>query len=99
MTEARHHISRGKSNSQLNHSSTHDDVSEVYDKLTTPNGIENSVQETPLININTHTNINTNTNTNNPDGEEVADVSDLMHGINSFWAIVSPVCITMIIAR
>jgi hypothetical protein len=31
-------------------------------------------------------------------GEEQADVNDLMHGVNSFWAIVFPVATTMVIS-
>lgn len=38
------------------------------------------------------------------DGAERAEAdpenaNDLMHGINSFWALVFPICITMILAR
>lgn len=30
--------------------------------------------------------------------ENAETTSDLMHGINSFWAIVFPVCVTMVVA-
>ncbi|CAI5735213.1 unnamed protein product [Hyaloperonospora brassicae] len=56
-----------------------------YDKLTTPNG-----GDTPA----TATAAAAATAADAPD--ETYD--DLMHGINSFWAIVFPVCVTMIVA-
>ncbi|KAJ0394525.1 hypothetical protein ATCC90586_003411 [Pythium insidiosum] len=56
-----------------------------YDKLTTPSG-DNAHHQPPAAAA---------------AGQSQADegvTEDLMHGINSFWAIVFPVCITMILA-
>ncbi|GMG16475.1 unnamed protein product [Phytophthora fragariaefolia] len=65
-----------------------------YDKLTTPNG-----GETPMA-------VQQQQQPPQGDGDEQSDqdaehsegFNDLMHGINSFWAIVFPVCVTMIVA-
>ncbi|KAK1941835.1 Presenilin-like protein [Phytophthora citrophthora] len=65
-----------------------------YDKLTTPNSGDTPVsgrQSASQRQINAP-----NEQENAPQDGESYD--DLMHGINSFWAIVFPVCVTMIIA-
>lgn len=62
-----------------------------YEKLTTPSG------ETPAGG-------STHSHHSQQQQEEQANNNaetseDLMHGINSFWALVFPVCVTMVIAR
>ncbi|KUF79834.1 Presenilin-1 [Phytophthora nicotianae] len=65
-----------------------------YDKLTTPNGGDTpapgrqSASQPPP-------NEQSEQEPTAPQGE---GYDDLMHGINSFWAIVFPVCVTMIVA-
>ncbi|TMW57213.1 hypothetical protein Poli38472_003138 [Pythium oligandrum] len=57
--------------------------SQGYDKLTTPNGTDAPASRSQ----------------SQKQNEDVtAQTEDLMHGINSFWAIVYPVCITMLVA-
>ncbi|POM81535.1 Presenilin-like protein [Phytophthora palmivora] len=65
-----------------------------YDKLTTPNGGDTPVSSRGAA-------------SQRPDNEQSEEETpqqqgegydDLMHGINSFWAIVFPVCVTMILA-
>ncbi|KAF4144804.1 Presenilin [Phytophthora infestans] len=65
-----------------------------YDKLTTPNsgdtpGSGRQAAPQPLPNEQSEQEVAP------PEGE---GYDDLMHGINSFWAIVFPVCVTMIVA-
>ncbi|KAF4322375.1 hypothetical protein BBO99_00002960 [Phytophthora kernoviae] len=66
-----------------------------YDKLTTPNsgdtpvGGRTSTSQRPVGDQNEQ---------ETPPEEQGESYDDLMHGINSFWAIVFPVCVTMIIA-
>lgn len=59
-----------------------------YEKLTTPSG------ETPVASSHSHHSQQEEQANNNAETSE-----DLMHGINSFWALVFPVCVTMVIAR
>ncbi|KAG1689022.1 hypothetical protein DVH05_002905 [Phytophthora capsici] len=65
-----------------------------YDKLTTPNSGDTPVSGRQSASQRPINAPNEQENTP-PDGE---GYDDLMHGINSFWAIVFPVCVTMIIA-
>ncbi|KAL4159488.1 hypothetical protein PRNP1_000065 [Phytophthora ramorum] len=61
-----------------------------YDKLVTPNS-----GDTPVSASHRAGNDQNEQETSADQGE---GYDDLMHGINSFWAIVFPVCVTMIIA-
>lgn len=66
-----------------------------YDKLTTPNG-----SESPAGSHHSHQStrqLQQLQQQQQQQGNEETE-SDLMHGINSFWAIVFPVCVTMILA-
>ncbi|DAZ94977.1 TPA: hypothetical protein N0F65_000609 [Lagenidium giganteum] len=65
-----------------------------YDKLTTPMGGANVEAASASAAATQAQNANAAQST-----QEQEDASDdLMHGINSFWAIVYPVCLTMIVA-
>jgi hypothetical protein len=64
-----------------------------YDKLTTPSGAES-----PAGSHHSHQSTRQLQQMQQQQQGDEETQSDLMHGINSFWAIVFPVCVTMIIA-
>ncbi|TDH74447.1 hypothetical protein CCR75_006359 [Bremia lactucae] len=59
-----------------------------YDTMTTPNHGDSAVAAIPP----------TEQREDEPAASPGESYDDLMHGINSFWAIVSPVCVTMVVA-
>ena len=73
-----------------------------YDKLRTPNGDDSSVSGRGSTSQRSDKEPKELETTVPKDGEDATgdgeEYDDLMHGINSFWAIVFPVCVTMIVA-
>ncbi|CAH0488433.1 unnamed protein product [Peronospora farinosa] len=73
-----------------------------YDKLRTPNSNDSPVSGRVLTVKRSENEPNEQETTVQENGEEPKvdgeEYDDLMHGINSFWAIVFPVCVTMIVA-
>lgn len=68
-----------------------------YDKMRTPNSSEPAHGATHGAD---DAAANAGRSDDPPAGEDDADAAnDLMHGINSFWALVYPICVTMILAR
>ncbi|KAI9905892.1 hypothetical protein PsorP6_013893 [Peronosclerospora sorghi] len=66
-----------------------------YDKLRTPNSSDSPVAARVSTSERRATDENEHETLRDTQGE---GYDDLMHGINSFWAIVFPVCVTMIVA-
>ncbi|RLN86203.1 hypothetical protein BBJ28_00022101 [Nothophytophthora sp. Chile5] len=72
-----------------------------YDKLSTPNGGETPVggsARSPSAVSSSHRRPQEEQEQHDASPDAGESYDDLMHGINSFWAIVFPVCVTMIIA-
>lgn len=70
-----------------------------YDKLTTPSGGPDSPNGSSHHGSSSHSSRHLQQQQQQQQLQENEETtSDLMHGINSFWAIVFPVCMTMVIA-
>lgn len=73
-----------------------------YDKMRTPNSSELPAAAAGSAHSH-HSEAGGDNGGAGGDGErgeaDPENADDLMHGINSFWALVFPICITMILAR